>query len=309
MPSSPLPTVTDIQHPCADTTPLGYAVFWRLSGVQIPYTDLVSLLVARGFAPYRPDPPTPTTALRRALQRWASPGLLVRTITRDPLVLALVEEWADLHGLDLVHRTRLRVCYEPTRHTILCTRTTSGPIAPATSDGVLTGQFRPLWEEACQMLVGEDLARLLRAIILDLHAVRLQRGVYFVSARYQDLLARLDRLVCALPGSPLLATLVRIDDRQTRQHLAHTVHREMLRELASMEEDLHQVLAAPQPSLPAVTRRLARFRTLQTKAQVYADLLAERAAQLTERLEQVRTQAGQLFLFGADSFSELPEAA
>ncbi|MBO0783073.1 MAG: hypothetical protein J2P37_30020, partial [Ktedonobacteraceae bacterium] len=241
MPSSPLPTINDIQH--ASAAPLGYAVFWRLSGVQIPHGDLVTLLVAHGFAPYQPDPPAPTTALRRALQRWASPGLLVRTITREPPVLALVEEWADLHGLDLVHRTRLRVCYEPIQHTILCTRTASGPIEPATSDGTLTHQIHLVWKEACQTLVGEDLARLLRAIILDLHAVRLQRGVYFVSARHAELLARLDTLVRALPGSPLLATLARMDDRQTRQHLAHTVHRDMLHELSGMEEELRQVLA------------------------------------------------------------------
>src|SRR5262245_57733908 len=49
---------------------VGYAVFWRLTGIRVSHLDLEQALQATGFEKYLPDPTTPRVALRRALAEW-----------------------------------------------------------------------------------------------------------------------------------------------------------------------------------------------------------------------------------------------
>src|SRR5690349_2282331 len=100
--------LADIKKPATQAlAPLGYTVFWRLAGIKVSHTDLVSLLQQTGFEAYLPERPSSYTALRRALLTWnreyGRPDLLLRVVTKQPLVFALVQEAPDQQQLDLTH--------------------------------------------------------------------------------------------------------------------------------------------------------------------------------------------------------------
>src|SRR5258708_7697879 len=182
MPQTEQTQTQDIRTPDATVAVLGYAVFWRLSGVQIPHADLCQALTGAGFGSYTPALPQPTTALRRALLTFAhwflSETLLLRTVSQTPCILALVREERDHQG-NLTYHIRLGVRYDAGSQDICCTSQPTGPIDATTEDQRLSATVRPLFQTACQTHTGEDLSRVLRAIMVNCSAVRLQRGVYF----------------------------------------------------------------------------------------------------------------------------------
>lgn len=279
---------------------LGYAVFWRLSGVQIPHVDLCLALTQAGFGHYAPTLPPPPTALRRALlqfaQRFWQEEILVRSVSRTPCLLALVHEEPDAQGT-LTYQTRMRVQYDEVRQDICCTRQSGGPIDATTEDVPLSTALRPLFQEACRTHTGEDLSRVLRAMMTSWQAVRLQRGVYFVPVQSSAQLQRLDTLIARLPGSPLLATLARMDERRTRERLVHAIHADLVHELDTLEANLQNLrMTHPQPTAALLCQQLVQFRTFQQKAQVYAELLGTRLQEMTARLEALQAGVQQLVL-------------
>ncbi len=301
-------TLTDVRTPeSATTAVLGYAVFWRMSGVQVSHPDLVHLVQQAGFPSVTPAPPSQVTALRRALVTWAREQpvatLSLRSISHAPLVLALVEDRAGGPGLEITSTTALRVLYDPAQQDILCTRQPTGPIDAQSADPRATQGVRSRWQYHRQVHQGEDLSRLVRAIVASMDAVRLQRGVYFVHARYRSHLQRLDSFIDALPGPgmPLLVSLERLDQPRTRKLLTHAIHADVVGELTGMEERLTQALSASaQPSLTLVTQHLLAFRAFHAKAQVYADLLADRHDEITQRLSALHERVQSLLLFEAE---------
>ncbi len=290
----------DIRAPDANVAVLGYAVFWRLSGVQVPHTALEAALTQAGFARFVPAPPSPPTALRRALLWFAQHAgcetLLLRVVSRAPWVFALVREERDQQG-SLTYVTRMRVRYDPWTRDICCTRSPSGPINATTEDQSTTATLRPLFQNASETHTGEDLSRVLRAIIASLGAIRLQRGVYFVPASESAPLQRLDALIARLPGAPLLATLARLDERRTREQLVHAIHADLMREIDSMETRLSDMQAAhPQPDVTLLCQHLLGFRAVQKKAQIYTDLLGARVQEMSARLAFLQERVQNLVL-------------
>ncbi len=293
----------DIRAPDAHVAVLGYAVFWRLSGVQVPHTALEAALTQAGFARFVPAPPSPPTALRRALLWFAQHAgcetLLLRVVSRAPWVFALVREELDQQG-SLTYLTRLRVRYDPWTRDICCTRHPRGPIDATTEDQSTTATLRPLFQNACETHTGEDLSRVLRAIIARLGAVRLQRGVYFVPVSESAPLQRLDALVARLPGAPLLATLARLDERRTRERLVHAIHADLMRELDSIEARLCDMQAThPQPEMALLCQHLLSFRAVQNKAQIYTELLGARVQEMSARLAALQERVQNLVLIDA----------
>ncbi|HLZ55447.1 MAG TPA: DUF6744 family protein [Ktedonosporobacter sp.] len=308
-----LSTMTDVQKdgPMAPAV-LGYAVFWCFAGSKVPYATLLNLLANSGLASSLPDLPTPSATLRRGLLAWmhehsVSP-LLIRPVSRSPLVFALVQEEIHQPGLDLSHTIRLRVLYDALHQDLICTRVPTGPIDASCRDQALSSDLWPYVQEASLTYESSDLTRMLRVMISNLDAIRLQRGVYFVPVSQRARLKQVDDLVHTLPGSPspLLVTLERMDDLKTRQQLARVIHADFLRELDTQEEAMRQIVTAT-PTLKTVTARLTSFRALHKKARVYADLLAERGAEVVHKIDQLQAQAQSLVLAGTEHLIDTEE--
>ncbi len=297
-------TVRDINAPQLVGEPLGYAVFWRLSGVRVPRHVLVPLVKQAGLAAHLPDPPSPTVALRRALLHWAAwkrvMPVLLRRAGQAPTVFVLLAEEPQQTLGQVSYRALLRACYDEARGQVSCTSTATGPI-DATADPSLTRIVEGIWQREQEVHTGEDLSRFIRQVMVHLHAVRLQRGVYFVPASQAEPLLRLDKLIAALPGSPLLATLAQYDQAQTRRKIARAVHREFITALQTMEEQFERVLEAPgNITLTTLSQQMTRFHRLQERAQAYTDLLGAWHADLEARLAALKARAQQLVLVPLD---------
>lgn len=295
----------DIREPDPALALLGYTVFWRLSGVCIRRQALAQALARTGFSDTLPPLPSPAIALRRALlafahQSGAGGTLLLRTVSRKPGVLVLVEEVSGQQG-NLCYRTHLRAHYDPGTHEVFCTTQASGPIDATTEEPSLSSPIRILFAQAREIYSGADLSCLLRTLVLACQAVRLQRGIYFVPVSQSEPLQRLDTLVRLFPGSPLLATLAQVDERRTRAHLVRAIHADLVRELETVEARLRQLQSAGgQPEMDALCQYLVRVREVQQKARVYTELLGARVQDIQARLGSMQADVQRLVLFNVD---------
>lgn len=302
--SEPAPA-QDIRKTDESVAVLGYTVFWRVGGVQISHAILSQALSYAGWWQYLPALPQPATALRRALLKYAhnavSETVLLRSISRTPCVLALVKEENHRQGGSLSYNTVLRVRYDPTTQDICATRSSQGPIDAATEDVNVSTALRPLFQKARETHTGEDLSRVLRALVASFQSVRLQRGVYFVPAAIRTPLQQLDRLITQLPGSPLLITLAQLDQRGTREKLVHAIHADFVRDLAAEETKMRELFASPTPpEVGILSQQLVRCRAIQNKARIYADLLGTRAQEIGTRLDALQGRVQQLLLIDLD---------
>ena len=224
----------------------------------------------------------------------------MRTVSHVPCVLALVEETPDRQG-SLAYRTHLRTRYDESTQEVYATLQASGPIDAATEAPIIAAALRAFFAQAAAMHTGEDLSRILRAVVGGCQAVRLQRGVYFVPTSASAPLERLTDLVDRLPGAPLFATLAQVDERGSRRRLVHAVHADLVRELERMETRLAQVQAAhAQPEAGTLCQHLVRVRTLQQKARIYTDLLGAHVQEIQARLEAMQAGVQRLVLLDVD---------
>jgi len=296
----PSPGASAQRGPDWELPVLGYTVFWRLSGVRIAREALIRALAETGLAAHVPAPPSPECALRRALAHLArarhGERLLLRTVSHAPCVLAVVEETPDQQG-SLAYHTHLRARYDAGTRQVYATLRASGPIDASTEEPGTGTALRALFAQASETHTGEDLSRLLRAVVAGCQAVRLQRGVSFVPAAASEPLARLAELVERLPGAPLFARLAQVDERETRRRLVHAVHADLVRELERMETRLGQARAAhPQPETGTLCQQLVGVRALQQKARVYTELLGARVQEIQARLEALQAGVQRLVL-------------
>jgi len=301
-------TARDIREPDPALALLGYTVFWRLSGVCVRRQALAQALATTGFGDALPPLPSPAIALRRALlafirQSRAAGTLLLRTVSRQPGVLVLVEEVSGQQDT-LCYRTHLRARYAAATQEVFCTTQASGPIDATTEERSLSAPVRLLFAQAREFYSGADLSRLLRALVLACQAVRLQRGIYFVPVSQCEPLQRLDMLVRLFPGSPLFATLAQVDERRTRAQLVHAIHANLIHKLEAVEMRLRQLQnAGGQPEMDALCQYLVHVREVQQKARVYTELLGARVQEIQARLGVLHADVQRLILFDVD---ELP---
>jgi hypothetical protein len=155
-------SLSDIERSTANLPLIGYTAFWRLAGIRVQHTELAAAVAAAGFPGFLPDPPSPRTALRRAIEAWISvraiersgaplapdgeeegeddearatggrvqERALVRPINdKEWLVFAIVAEAVDLAALGLSYGTNLRVLYHKASGGIAITTEAEG--APA----------------------------------------------------------------------------------------------------------------------------------------------------------------------------------
>lgn len=295
----------DIREPDPALTLLGYTVFWRFSGVCVQRQALAQALTRTAFSNALPPLPSPAIALRRALlafthQSRAAGTLLLRTVSRKPGMLVLIEEVPDQQG-NLCYRTHLRARYDAATQEVFCTTLTSGPIDATTEKISLSVPVRLLFAQARETYSGADLSCLVRTLVLACQAVRLQRGIYFVPVSQSEPLQRLDMLVGLFPGSPLFATLAQVDERRTRAQLVHAIHANLMHQLQTVETRLRQLRSAGgQPEMDTLCQYLMQVREVQQKAQVYTELLGARVQEIQTRLGALHADMQRLILFDMD---------
>jgi hypothetical protein len=266
---------------------------------------------------------------------------LIREIVapRTPvLTLALVAENIDLSQLGLSYLTNVRVFYDRSTGQLYLTTTPIGrfdpfqlALASSARDQALLERLRPFWEYYRELHVTSDLGRMVQAIIADMDATALRPGggVSFVPYQQRAALQRLkdliERRLPAPPGEVNTSTLLHlpvIDRPATRAHMARVVHQALLGEVAALQKDLERFIEQAQSTTekgrPAKVRpativnRLAEYRAMRAKIELYGEILGARQQQALQALGQLQHTARTLLDTAAGAqaeIEELPEAA
>jgi hypothetical protein len=155
---------------------------------------------------------------------------------------------------------------------------------------------------------------MVQAIIADLEATALRPGggVSFVPYRHRDALQRLKTLVeQALPAesyeSSIPGTLVHIpviDRPATRAHMARVVHQALLGEVGTMQKELERLIEQAHTRTDkgrpgkvrqsTVLHRLADYRAMRAKVELYGEILGARQQEALQVLGQLQQTARTL---------------
>jgi hypothetical protein len=310
---------------------VGYTVLWRLAGIRVGHAELEKLLTAAGFRRYLPDPPTPRTALRRALERWvaarrraaatartrlsAVPGAedeaegrrtLIRVINRagsEHLVYALVAEDVDFPSLGLSYGTALRILLHKKTGEMVCTTEASGVIDALSESRRVSAELAPYWAEYKDLHIARDLSQMMREIVGGMSATCLRRegGVYFVPAGERESLGRLRELFARLPQlperEPFVCALGVPDANETRRSLAVAVHAGVMDEIGLLRSDLVRVAEGGEKVREkTVEQRLLAYKRMRAKAELYRDLLGMRQGEVSAAVAALEAQARRLLM-------------
>lgn len=264
------------------------------------------------------------------------------------LVFALVDEAADVAELSLSYATSLRILLHKQHGHLVCTTTPRGIIelpsrkgkrstqrsvaAPAATDeandgaaqvlaeseaaagpdgAMLTRQLRPLWDHYRQLVMSNEVSRIIRHIIASMRsvAVRGRGGVYFVPYTELRTLERLNRLVADLPTPTLPATSERrpflyatgvIDRPAAKKSLAVALHAGIMDEVDAAAKKLARFTAMDAGTVRPETmvERLQEVRAVRTKAAAYTDLIGLQQERVVAALATLEAQALEVVVKG-----------
>jgi hypothetical protein len=315
---------------------LGYSVFWRLAGIRVSHPELERALRAAAFDKHLPDPPTPRVALRRALAEWirakqriardlriqqadedgdenggGQRRTLIRVINRagsEHLVYALVAEDVDFGALGLSYGTALRILLHKKNGGMICTTDAEGVIDAQRESQQVTNELMPYWRQYRDLFISRDLSEMMRGIIGGMSAVSLRQagGVYFVPASEKDALLRLRHLIADIPqvtdSGAFVCALGVPDAAEAKRSLSKAVHAGLLDEINSLRGDLARLSeSGARPRDKTIAQRLAVYKQLREKAEMYRELLGMRQDQVRAGIAELESDARNLLTGGASS--------
>ena len=237
------------------------------------------------------------------------------------LTFAVVAENVDLAQLGLSYLTNLRVFYDRSTDQLYLTTTPTGhfdasliSVVSSARDLDLLDRLRPLWEHYRQLHVTADLGRMVQTIIADMEATALRPGggVSFVPYRHREALQRLRVLVeqvlpaesseSSLPGT--LLHLPVIDRPATRAHMARVIHQALLGEVGALQKELERIVEQAETRTDSgrpgkvrqstVLHRLAEYRAMRSKVELYGEILGSRQQEALQVLVQLQQTARTL---------------
>ena len=238
---------------------------------------------------------------------------LVRPINdKEWLVFVVVAEAVDLTSLGLSYGTNLRVLYNKASGGIAITTDAEGvPSLEADAQGRrLTDAFLPYWQEYRTLHISGDLSRMMRQSVGALQSVCLRPngGLYFVPVGQADALQRLGSLIETLPvageRAPFVCAQGVLNRPEAVRKFSHALYEGLVDELNTLASDLARLTAARAGSVKVTTveARLASYRHVRDKVELFTDILARRKGHLLERLE-ILTERARAVLLG-DTIAE-----
>lgn len=232
---------------------------------------------------------------------------LVRSITdKEWLVFAIVAEAVDLTALGLSYGTHVRVLYHKASGGVAITSEAEG--APALKVDAqsrwLTDEFLPYWQQYRTLHFSGDLSRMMRQIIGAMRSVSLRPngGLYFVPVSQADALQRLSTLIESLPVAgdriPFICAQGVLNRPEAVRRFSNALYEGLVDELNVLASDLARLTAGRAGSVKATTiaARLASYRQVREKVELFTDVLSRRTEHLLERLETLTTQARAILI-------------
>lgn len=314
-----LPTLQEIQASAGGLPMLGATVAWRLSGMSVQYSDLVTLLESLNLNAYIPEPPSAINALRRAIVRWvderkaqgalpqladeltvtgASSAAMIRRIPasrkQSPYhVFVLAKELFIHASLGIKYGAYARILLNKvTKDLTVMTEAEGLPHAQASQAqdeaNHIAREIGPLFTHERGIVPAEDVSRLIRELVGRCDAVSLRSGggYYFVPASKYVELDQVRHLLETLDPtgekSFLLVTPV-IDIAAVRNDMARAAFVGILEEIRAYEQDMRRILERDVREETLITR-LDEYQTMRHRIEALRDQLGMQDAKLFDAL-------------------------
>jgi len=273
--------------------------------------------------------------------------ILLRPITKrgagDTIALALVVESSDLLAWGLGYLVGLRVFYNKQTSILSLNRPSNGQSSTATTtanDKALLDRLEPYWEYYKEVYTVSELGRMVGELItrMDASAMRKEGGTYFIPymrrtntgeqlCSVPELQRLKDLVELQFPGAPnqdntsSLSVFPVIDTKKTRRQMAELAHRSFVGELTALKKDLERFVQQLQKKTvtksgkvkygkvkqETVLARLAEYKNVKTKIELYQATLDMRQEELLTELEALTKTANSLTETATDIMSEQAE--
>ncbi len=274
--------------------------------------------------------------------------ILLRPITKrgagDTIALALVVESSDLLAWGLGYLVGLRVFYNKQTGILSLNRPSNGQSTATTaeSDKALLDKLEPYWQYYKEIYTVSELGRMIGELItrMDASAMRKEGGTYFIPymrktntgeqlCSVPELQRLKDLVELQLPGAPnqdntsSLSVFPVIDTKKTRRQMAEIAHKSFVGELTALKKDLERFVQQLQKKTTTkkgkvkygkvkqetVLARLAEYKNVKTKIELYQATLDMRQEELLAELEALTKTANSLRETATDIMSEQAELA
>lgn len=278
---------------------IGALVFWTLSGVQIPRSELAQALEELGLSAAMVRTPKNEAALADAVRRVGvgKKGVLFRPMKRE---WAIVLESGEGDRLKLVHVGTLKV-------------STIGSVVLEERDGN-DAQFRRALElrdlvasqytEVLENCHSTDLSAVLCAAMQGvgsdamLGGLSLRQstgGLYYVSAGKLDLLKRFAAMVNDKAPQSSVEVLTLTGDAENLDTAARNVRGNITTQLKQTREEIKEFVAhLKEKGTPArgdsIVVRAEQFKQLRGRVELFADVLGDTMGELQAQIESARVE-------------------
>ena len=268
---------------------LGDIVYWTLTEARIDRSSLENIWCGARLAPeFLPDPPTAEKALKAAVREASvgQPDRLIRLGKEDEaeIVFAVVRETRHEDG-SVTYQQETRVTLDRKAETV------SSDVPGHDLAGVIATRFGELRATHTP----DDIRRAMMKTLDACAAVTLRDhgGVYWVPAPYADLLRRLQVAVEKIGSSRvyLLPVHASADANRTLGDAAKVAIEE---ELAALKAEVEGFLSTPPERTSTLVRRLDAFEGLQSRANLYRDVLQVHVQDLEKTLGELTTSVESL---------------
>lgn len=271
---------------------LGDMVWWTLEDARINRVRLEEVWTGAGLSTsLLPEPPTPEKALRAAVREAAvgQQDHLIRLGKDDDqeLVFAIVEEQRDGTG-NVSHRQEARIA--------LHKQTTPLLVSDAPGNELVSA-VRERYERLLTTHTADDVRRALVKTLASCAAVTLRDhgGVYWVPAPYAETLRRLQIAVGGIGASRVDVVPVHASPEASKA-LGDAARSALEDDLAVLSAEIEAFLHEPPDRAATLTRRLAIFDELRSKARLYHSVLQVQVSDLDARLDELTRHVEGLLL-------------
>ncbi len=262
---------------------LGDMLWWTLEDARIGRDRLEEVWQGAGLtASLLPEPPTPEKALRTAVReaQVGQQGHLIRLGKEDDdeIVFAVVEELRDGSG-NVSYRQEARVALR---------RAAAASLETDAPDHDIVRTVRERFERLLTTHTPDDIRRALVKTLASCAAVTLREhgGVYWVPTPFADTLRRLQAAVAGIGASridivPIHAT------PEAAKALGDAARSALEEDLAALSSEIEAFLQEPPDRVSTLTRRLATFGELRSKARLYHSVLQVKVSDLDAKLDEL----------------------
>lgn len=261
---------------------LGDVLFWTLHDATVARSALEQTWKANNLdVSLLPEPPTPEKALKAAIRdnQAGHPELLLRFCRESDaeVMFAVVREKRDQSG-NLEYVVECRIALEKKSE-----RLTLDDPAHEIARSVAR-RFRELRHTHSS----DEIRRCIVRTLSSFSAVTLREsgGVYWVANVHADDLRRLQAAIESI-GSSRFHLLPVHDSPEAQVTLGEAAARSLEDELTELKQEVEEFLTVPPDRRSTLTRRIASFDALRSKAQLFRDVLKVQVGDLEMQLDQL----------------------